>query len=92
MGHNRAALMHGHFSDMEKVINDSSERADRRFGDKVDVLWSVVDRLARFFADIVIKVKPSSVAKGRHPELWPTTPKDLIPYGVKSRNPDAAGI
>ena len=64
----------------------ASHRAVGRFGDKVDVLGVVVENFARFFMDAVSKVKPFSVAKGRHPEIWPTTPTDLIPYGVQLRN------
>ena len=92
IGHNHADLMHRLFADMSVsfggMMTDPSKRAGGRFGDKLDVLWSVVDQLARFLADIISKVKPSSIAKGRHPEIWPTTPKDLIPYGVKSRTLD----
>lgn len=84
---NRAAVVHDIVvGTMEPAIavlsGDPRNRAVGRFGDKVDVIWSVLDHLARFLADAIIKVKPFSVATGRHPEIWPTTPKDLIPYGV----------
>jgi hypothetical protein len=61
-------------------------RAIGRFGDTVDVLGAVVENFARFFMDAVRKAKPFSVAKGRHPEIWPATPTDLIPYGVQLHN------
>lgn len=49
--------------------------------EKIEPLHKVVDTFALYFEDAVIKMKPFSVAKGRHPEIWPTTPQDLIPYG-----------
>ena len=69
---------------LEVLSADPRNRAVGRFGDRVDVIWSVVDHLARFLADAIVKVKPFSVAKGRHPEIWPNSPKDLIPYGMQS--------
>jgi hypothetical protein len=87
IGHKRAELMHRLFAHMgpsvASLISDPSNSAGGRFGDKIDVLWIVVDQFARFLSDIVCKVKAFSIAKGRHPEIWPTSPKDLIPYGVK---------
>jgi hypothetical protein len=58
--------------------------AKGRFKDKIDVFGTMVEHLAEFFEDAVDKVKPFSLAKGRHPEIWPATPTDLIPYGVQS--------
>jgi hypothetical protein len=63
---------------------DNRNRANGRFKDKIDVFGTMVKNLARFFADAVGKVKPFSLAKGRHPEIWPATPMDLIPYGAQS--------
>jgi hypothetical protein len=48
---------------------------------KFDVLKGVVRNFARFFESAVGRVKPLSISKGRHPEIWPATPKDIIPYG-----------
>jgi hypothetical protein len=45
-------------------------------------LKMVASGFAQFVVDAVRKVKPFSVAKGRHPEIWPPTPKDLIPFGL----------
>jgi hypothetical protein len=88
--------MHRIYANMEasfaKLITDPSKCAGGRFGDKHDVLWSVVDKFSRFLADIFRKVKPFSVARGHRPEVWPTTPKDLIPYGMKSRKSVATEI
>ncbi|KIM78695.1 hypothetical protein PILCRDRAFT_10920 [Piloderma croceum F 1598] len=90
IGDNRAELMH-HFAAASpaRLITDSSKG---RFGDKVDVLGTVANQLACFLSEIFGDVKPFTIAKGRHPEKWPTTPQDLIPYGVKSRNPGVAEI
>jgi len=90
IGHGGAVAVHNIVTGtMEPILAmlsaDHRNRAVGRFGDRVDVIWSVVDHLARFLADAITKVKPFSVAKGRHPEIWPTSPKDLIPYGVQSR-------
>ena len=60
-----------HNSGMSRIV---------RFGD--NALKMVADCFAQFFIDAVSKVKPFSVAKGRHPEIWPATPKDLIPFGA----------
>jgi hypothetical protein len=62
---------------------ENRNRANGRFKDKVDIFGTVVERLAEFFEDAVGKVKPFSLAKGRHPEMWPATPTDLIPYGAQ---------
>jgi len=53
-------------------------------GIKSTLLGVVVEYFVNFFEDAVTKVKPFSVAKGRHPEIWPSTPKDLIPYGAQT--------
>jgi hypothetical protein len=63
---------------------DPRNHAVGRFGDKVDVIWSVLNHLARFLANAILKVKPFSIVKGRHPEIWPTTPKDLILHSMYS--------
>jgi hypothetical protein len=70
---------------LEKLSADPDNRSRGmgkmgRFGD--NALKMVADRFAQFFVDAVSKVKPFSVAKGRHPEIWPPTPKDLIPFGL----------
>lgn len=89
--HVSAKSVHHIVAGMEPVLAKLStdpklrNRAIGRFGDRVDVLGTMMEHLARFFVDAVSKVKPFSVAKGRHPEIWPTTPKDLIPYGVQPR-------
>jgi len=58
--------------------------SDPKYGE-VDHFRRVVENFAQFFEDAVTKVKPFSVAQGRHPEIWPATPKDLIPYGGQLR-------
>jgi hypothetical protein len=63
---------------------DPKNRANGKFEDKIDVFGIMVNNLAGFIKDAVGKVKPFSLAKGRHPEIWPATPTDLIPYGVQS--------
>jgi hypothetical protein len=56
---------------------------DPRFGkdSKIYTLKTITRNFAQFFEDAVKKVKRSSIAKGRHPEIWPATLKDIIPYG-----------
>jgi hypothetical protein len=54
--------------------------ADLKFGE-VRYLQRVVQKFAHYFEAAVTKVKPLSVAQGRHPKIWPASPKDLIPYG-----------
>ena len=56
-------------SSFARVVTDLNKRTGGRYGDKLDVLYSVVDQLARFLADIVGKVKPSIAAKGHHSEI-----------------------
>jgi len=58
-------------------------RAGGRFKDRIDIFGTMVEHLSGFFEDAVDKVKPFSIAKGRHPEIWPATPTDLIPYGAQ---------
>jgi hypothetical protein len=51
-----------------------------RFGNSA--LKMMADRFVQFLIDAVSKVKPFSVAKGRHPQVWPATPTDLTPFGA----------
>ena len=46
-----------------------------------DALQSVVQNFVGLFESAVREVKPFSIAKGRHPEIWPPTPQTIIPYG-----------
>jgi hypothetical protein len=74
------------------TLPENQQRAFGRFGDKNDVLRAMIERFVEYLEDAVRKVKPSSVAKGRHPEIWPATPRDLIPYGVQPRELDLISI
>jgi hypothetical protein len=47
-------------------------------------LGLLVDNLVMTFTITVDAVKTVSVAKGRHPELWPASPKDLMPNGPET--------
>lgn len=57
-------------------------RAIGRYKDNVDMIGVVIHGLVQFLEDALHHVKPLSLAKGRHPEVWPATPSDLIPYGA----------
>lgn len=41
----------------------------------------IVVQLNNMFGRLLKQVKPTTVAKGRHTELWPTSPHDLVPHG-----------
>lgn len=74
--HGSATRIHFIIVQMAPVLAKHSSK----YGE-VDPFRKVVKKLTQYFKDAVTKVKPFSVAKGRHPEIWPATPKDLIPYG-----------
>lgn len=44
-------------------------------------LGLLIDHLALMFTVTVESVKTVSIAKGRHPDVWPASPTDLMPYG-----------
>lgn len=88
VGDNCAKSMH-HFAAAASLVRLITDSSKGRFG---DVLWTVARQLACFLSQIFGDVKPFTIAKGRHVEIWPTVPQDLIPYGVKSRNLDVAEI
>lgn len=71
-----------------KVVSDRPDDKEvvGRFGDRVDTIGTLVDHLVGFLADSLREVKPMRVAQGRRPDIWPATPKDLTPYGVKRHN------
>jgi hypothetical protein len=48
--------------------------------DRIDVLGSAVVSLLGFSSRARSEPTPCSIAKGHHPEIWPASPKDLIPY------------
>lgn len=52
-----------------------------RFGNKADTTASIFHNLVCFLDNALRLAKPFSVAQGRHPEFWPATPNDLIPFG-----------
>jgi hypothetical protein len=54
-------------------------------GGMLEPFEAVVRNFGQWLEGAIAKVKPFSIAKGRHPDLWPTTPKDIIPYGGPSR-------
>jgi hypothetical protein len=84
---NSAVTIHRLVARLEPVFAQLSvdpelrKRAVSRFGNKVTILGMVIEHFAQFFVDAASKVKPFTVAKGRHPEIWPVVSKDLIPYG-----------
>jgi len=47
-------------------------------------LGVLVNSLIMLFTVTVNAVKAISIAKGRHPKMWPVSPRDLIPFGVIS--------
>jgi hypothetical protein len=92
-GHGSAVAIHRLVARLEAVFAQLSvepellKRAVSRFGNKVTILGMVIEHFAQFFVDAASKVKPFSVAKGRHPEIWPVTSKDFIPYGTHPYKP-----
>lgn len=75
-----AMLVHQICATMCPMIRIASERRRGKEG-KFKTFEAVVRNFARFFENAVRNVKPFSISKGRHPEIWPVTPKDIIPYG-----------
>jgi hypothetical protein len=49
------------------------------------VFAGVVRNFCRLFENAVTKVKPFSIANGRHPEIWPATSTSIIPHGKQPR-------
>jgi hypothetical protein len=47
-------------------------------------LGILINHLVLTFTATINAVKTVSVAKGRHPEVWPASPKDLMPHGTTS--------
>jgi len=92
-GHCIAAAVH-ELTEMAPIIMtlstlpENHQCAFGRFGDKNDVLRAMIELFVEYFEDAMRNVKPSSVANGRHPEIWPATPRDLIPYGVQPQELD----
>jgi hypothetical protein len=58
-----------------------------RYGGDGDMgaIETIVRNFTQWFEGTIAKVKPFSIAKGRHPDLWPATPNDIIPYGGQPR-------
>jgi hypothetical protein len=71
-------------------LNDS--RPYGRFGNKADIIASVFHNIVHFLCEGIERVKPFSIARGRHPEIWPAAPNDLIPFGMKNCNTDLIGF
>lgn len=46
-------------------------------------LGAIIAQLNNAFAHIMKPVKSFKVAKGRHTEIWPSSPHDLMPHGQK---------
>lgn len=67
------------------MTNITSRNPEYSEDGKADALEVVVRNFARFVQAALDKAKPSSLTKGRHPEIWPTTPTDIIPYGRQPR-------
>jgi hypothetical protein len=89
-GNNNATAIHAVVSGLEttqRIVasdpNHGQDEAIGRFGNEIDVIGAVFHNLVQFLDHALRKAKAFSIAKGRHPEIWPATPKDVIPYGVK---------
>jgi hypothetical protein len=90
--HSNAAAIHTVVSILEtpyRIVESEAERgqgiATGRFGNKIDMLGAVFRNFVHFLDNALdnLNAKAFSVARGRHPEIWPATPKDVIPYGAK---------
>jgi hypothetical protein len=66
--HHLVARLEPFFAQLS-VDPELRKRTVSRFGNKVTILGMIIEHFAQFFVDAASKVKPFTVAKGRHPEI-----------------------
>jgi hypothetical protein len=68
---------------IHQIVTMMGINRGRPYGEdgNMDEIETIVRNFSQWIEGAIVKVKPFSIAKGRHPDLWPATPKDIIPYG-----------